>query len=80
MFVFWLFIYLWFAHFLVCLCVCYVIGCFFRYSFIFVVAASGREGCVLNSFCVVVVFYFSFIGERLFYFACGWGKGFIFCW
>ena len=29
-----------------------MIACFFSYSFIFVVAASGREGCVLSSFCV----------------------------
>ena len=43
---------------MVCLCVCYVIACFFSYSFIFVVAASERDGCVLSSFCVVVVGFF----------------------
>ena len=30
-----------------------MIACFFSYSFIFAVAASGREGCVLSSFCVL---------------------------
>ena len=37
-----------------------MIACFFSYSFIFVVAASGREGCVLSSFCVCVFFLLSF--------------------
>ena len=61
----YLFAYFWFAYFLVCLCVCYVTACFFSYSFIFVVASSGREGCVLSSFCVV-----------LFLLSFPWGKGY----
>ena len=28
-----------------------MIACFFGYSFMFIVGASGREGCVLSSFC-----------------------------
>ena len=73
-FLFWFFIYLfifglllsWFS-----LCVCYVIVCFCSYSFIFEVAASGREGYVLSSFYVAVFFYFFSYGKRLFYFV-GW--------
>ena len=45
-----------FVYFLICLFVSYVISCFFSYSFISVVAVSGREDCLLSSFCVVVVF------------------------
>ena len=52
------FIYFLFASFLICLCVSYVIACFFSYSFIFVVPASGRDGSVLSSFCVVFLLFF----------------------
>ena len=33
-------------------------ACFFSYSFIFVVAPSGREGFVLSSFCAFFFFFF----------------------
>ena len=49
--------------FLVCLypglLMCLICGCLLlHYSFIFVVAANGREGCALSSFCVVVFLLF----------------------
>ena len=48
--------------FLVCiflgLLMCLFFDCFFCYSFIFVVAVSGREGCVLKFFCVFFITFF----------------------
>ena len=40
--------------------------CFFSYSFIFVFAAGGREGCVLSFFCVVFFLLFFPRGEGYF--------------
>ena len=41
-------------------------ACFFSYSFIYVVAPSGREGCVLSSFCAFFFYcYFSFLGGKV---------------
>ena len=33
-------------------------------SYFFVIAASGREGLALSSFCLVSFFYFSFLGGK----------------
>ena len=40
----------------------------------------GGRGEYLVPFVCVCFFYFDFVGEKLIYFACGWGEGFIFCW
>ena len=62
----YLLIYFWFAYFLLCLCDCYVIACSFSFSFIFTIASSGREGCALSSFCIVVFLLFSPRGKGYF--------------
>ena len=65
--------YLFIQLFLVCLysglvmCLLYIIACFFNFSFIYIVATIGREGCVPSPFWVVFGFfcYFTFAGGKV---------------